>query len=178
MGHDRVGTRGAVQRAEIGELAGRNQYAPCMHAHVAREVLEWLGQCQETTYLFFLLLTLTQQRLGFTGLGQRQRLGLHDRDELGELVAQRVRQIKHPACIANDGLRGHGAERGNLRDRLRAVFVAHVLDHPPAVVLAEINVEVGHRDPLRIQEALEEQRVGQWVEIGDAQRKGNERART
>jgi hypothetical protein len=56
-----------------------------------------------------------------------------------------------------------------------AVFLAHVLDDPPAVVLAEVDVEVGHRHPLRVEEALEQQRVAQRIEVGDAERVGDQR---
>jgi hypothetical protein len=58
-----------------------------------------------------------------------------------------------------------------------AVLVAHVLDDLVAVVLAEVDVEVGHRHALRVQEALEQQRVGKRIEVGDAQREGHQRAR-
>ncbi|EXI76663.1 MAG: hypothetical protein AW07_00062 [Candidatus Accumulibacter sp. SK-11] len=42
--------------------------------------------------------------------------------------------------------------------------------------MAEVDVEVGHRYPLGIEEALEEQGVAQGIEIGDAERVGNHRA--
>ena len=60
---------------------------------------------------------------------------------------------------------------------LRAVLLLHVLDHPVAAVLAEVDVEVGHRYPLRIEEALEQQVVAQRIEVGDAERIGHQRAR-
>jgi hypothetical protein len=52
-----------------------------------------------------------------------------------------------------------------------------VLDHLVAAVLAEVDVEVGHRDALGVQEALEEQAEADRVEIGDQQRPGGDRAR-
>ena len=45
-------------------------------------------------------------------------------------------------------------------------MLADVFDDPPAVVLAEVDIEVGHRDPFGVQEALEQQGVGQWIEVG------------
>ncbi len=46
-----------------------------------------------------------------------------------------------------------------------------------APVLAEIDVEVGHRHALRIEETLEQQRVAQRIEVGDAERVRDQRAR-
>jgi hypothetical protein len=56
-----------------------------------------------------------------------------------------------------------------------AVMLADVLDDPPAVVLTEVDIEVGHRHPLRIQEALEQQGVGERIEVGNTQAVGDQR---
>src|SRR3970282_1615501 len=74
------------------------------------------------------------------------------------------------------GPRRHGAEGDDLRDAVGPVTALHILDHPVAPVLAEIDVEVGHRDALRIEEALEQQVVAQGVEIGDAERISDRRS--
>ena len=58
-----------------------------------------------------------------------------------------------------------------------AVLLAHVVDDLLALVHAEVDVEVGHRHALGVQESLEEQAVGDGVEVGDAQRIGDERPR-
>src|SRR5437899_2735699 len=49
---------------------------------------------------------------------------------------------------------------------------------PGAMALAEVDVEVGHRHALGVQETLEQQLVLQRVEIGDLQRIGHQRAGT
>jgi hypothetical protein len=59
----------------------------------------------------------------------------------------------------------------------RAVLVLHVADHLAAPVLAEVDVEVRHRDAFGIEEALEQQPEAQRIEIGDRQRIGDQRAR-
>jgi hypothetical protein len=51
-----------------------------------------------------------------------------------------------------------------------------VVDDLAAAVHAEIDVDIGHGDALGIQEALEEQLVLQRIDIGDAERVGNERS--
>ena len=108
--------------------------------------------------------------------GQRNQLARRERDQLGELVDEVVGQVEHPADVAHHRLRRHGAEGGDLRHRCGAVLLLHVLDHPVAAVLAEVDVEVGHRHPLRVEKALEQQVVAQRVEVGDAERIGHQRA--
>ena len=69
------------------------------------------------------------------------------------------------------------AEGDDLADVARAPYLCgDVVDHLAAAVLAEVDVEVGHRDALGVEEALEEQVVGDGIEVGDAQRVGHERA--
>src|SRR2546429_8631829 len=46
-----------------------------------------------------------------------------------------------------------------------------------AAVHAEVDVEIGHRDALGIQEALEQQVVLERIEVGDRQTVGHQRAR-
>src|SRR5690554_7722374 len=45
-----------------------------------------------------------------------------------------------------------------------------IIDDLAAPIHAEVDVEVGHRDALRVQKALEEQVVGDGIDIGDIQR--------
>jgi hypothetical protein len=59
---------------------------------------------------------------------------------------------------------------------LVAVLVGDVVDDLAAALLAEVHVEVGHRHPLRVEEALEQQVVGERIEVGDAQRVGHQGA--
>ncbi len=99
------------------------------------------------------------------------------RNELGDAVTEGVAQIEHPPDVAHRGARGHGAEGGDLRYRIHAVLLLHIIDDAVAVLLAEVDVEVGHRHPLRVEKALEQQRVLQRVEVGDAQAVRHQRAR-
>ena len=58
----------------------------------------------------------------------------------------------------------------------RAVALLHVADHLVAPVLAEVDVEVGHRHAFGIEEALEQQAEADRIEVGDGERIGDERA--
>ena len=115
-------------------------------------------------------------RLGFHCFFQAQRFVGFQRNQLGQAVAQGKRQFEHAADVADNRFGRHGAEGHNLAHRLAAVFFAHVFDHAAAVALAEVDIEVGHRYPLGVEEALEQQRVFQRVEVGNFQRIGYQRA--
>ncbi len=83
----------------------------------------------------------------------------------------------HPADVAQHGARLQLAEGDDLRHPVVPVLLLHVADHLVAPVLAEVDVEVRHRDALGIEEALEQQPEAQRVEIGDAERPGGHRSR-
>ena len=99
------------------------------------------------------------------------------RHELGELVDLAERHFEHPADIAQDAARQERAEGDDLRDAVGAVALAHVSDHLVAPLLAEIDVEIGHRDAFGIEEPLEQEAEPQGIEIGDGERPGDDRAR-
>ena len=65
------------------------------------------------------------------------------------------------------GARAQRPEGDDLRHLLAAVFFGDVLDDFAAAVRAEVDVDIGHADALRIEEALEEQPVLQRVDIGN-----------
>jgi hypothetical protein len=168
---------GRIQRAELGETPGRDQHAARVHADVAHQALQLLRQREELAHLVLVLLALGEQRLHLARVAERDALpGLH-RHELGELVAEAVRQVEHAPAVAQHRARRQGAEGGDLGNAFLAVLGSHIIDDPVAAVLAEIDVEVRHRHALGVEEALEQQVVFQRVEISDAERVRDERPR-
>ena len=105
-------------------------------------------------------------------------LARRERDQLGDAVDKGVGHVKHTAAVAHRRLGCHGAKGGDLADTFLAVLLAHVVDHAIATILAEIDVEVRHRYPFRVQEALEQQVVLEGVKIGNSQAVRHQRART
>ena len=59
---------------------------------------------------------------------------------------------------------------------IAAVPLADILQHLVAPFLAEVDVKVGHGDPLDVEEALKEQAVGNGVDIGDGHAVGSQTA--
>jgi hypothetical protein len=145
-------------------LPGRDQHAAGVHADVAHHALDALGQREQLGDLFLVLLALLD--LGrflacvdhaVSGLspGRASVDGLAGRrgHQLGDAVDMAVAHAQHAADVAQRGLGGHRAEGRDLADRVAAVLLLDVVDHAVAVALAEVDVEVGHRHALGVQEA-------------------------
>ena len=123
-----------------------------------------------------LLHLLGKARLALDRLGERHRIGGVLRHHLAEPVDLAIRHLQHAADVAQHGARLQRPEGDDLRHLIAAVFALHVADHLVAAILAEVDVEVGHRHAVGIEEALEQQREAQRVDVGDGQRIGDQRA--
>ncbi|AFM10500.1 Na+/proline symporter [Saccharomonospora phage PIS 136] len=110
-------------------------------------------------------------------------LGVHDprqRDVLrrhrwGESLGEPVRDREpslpqvHAGGVLERGLRLNRAVGDDLREVLAAVLVLGVLDDLVPAALVEVDVDVGRRLTLRVQEPLENQTVLQRVDVDDVQ---------
>ena len=112
---------------------------------------------QQARDLRFGLGRLAQPRLALDRLSQRDRRGRVLRHQFGELVDLTERHFQHAADVAHHAAREERAEGDDLRHLVGAVAVAHVADDLVAPILAEVDVEVRHRDALGIEEPLEQQ---------------------
>ena len=99
------------------------------------------------------------------------------RDHLRDAVAFGETQPHDAPDVTHDALRAEGAEGDDVRDGALAVFPPHVFDHLGTPRLAEVDVDIGRRDPLGIEEPLENEAEAQRTEIGDAEHIGDERSR-
>ncbi len=177
LGDRHVGARVAVQRHQLVERPVADHDAGGMGRGVARQALELLGDVDHALDLLVLARRLDQPRLEQHRLLQGRRIGRVERHQLRDPVDLAIGQAERPADVAQHGARLQLAEGDDAGDPIGAVLVAHVADHLVAPVLAEIDVEVGHRHPLGVQEALEQQAEAERVQIGDRQRPGHHRAR-
>ena len=62
---------------------------------------------------------------------------------------------QYPAHIPDHRFRCHGTKSNNLRYRITAVQLSNMVDNLVTPVHTEVNVEVGHGDPLRVKEPFE-----------------------
>ncbi len=98
---------GNVERTKIGELARRDQHTPRVHAHATGQALQRQGQLPQLGHRLAITRVghhLADLRLLLARLGEAERLVLHHRDQLGEPIAQAVRQVQHPADIPHHRL--------------------------------------------------------------------------
>ncbi len=99
------------------------------------------------------------------------------RDQLRRPVDLRIGHVQHTADIAHRCLRGHRTEGDDLRDMFAAVLAHHIIDHLIPPLIAEIDVDIRHRDAFGIEEALEQQIVPDRINVRDLQDIGDQAAR-
>ena len=144
---------------------------------MARQAFEALGDVEGARHHRVLVAERLQLRLALDRLRQRHRRGRILRHQLGQLVDLPIGHLQHAADVAQHAARLQRAEGDDLRHLVAAVALLHVVDHLAAAVLAEVDVEVRHRDAFGIEEALEQQAEADRIEVGDGQRIGDQRAR-
>jgi hypothetical protein len=165
----------AEHRHVIGQRPGRDQDAGGVHRRVARHALEPARAADQLA----VLVVAGGQRLEVPDALDRlvERDAELVRHELRDAVALGERHPEHARDVADHRLRLHAAERDDLAHRARAVLGAHVLDHLAAAGVLEVEVDVGHRHALGIEETLEDEPVLDRVDVGDAQAVGDQRPR-
>ena len=97
-------------------------------------------------------------------------------DELRDAVDRAVGHVEHAAGVADRRARHHRPERDDLGDAVAAVLLGGVVDHAVAAGHGEVDVDVGHRLPARVQHPLEEEVVLHRVDLRDVEAVGDERA--
>ena len=139
---------------------------------MAGHAFEAPGDAEQLPHLGVGLLHLLQRRIFLERLveGHVER----GRNLFRDLVDVAERHLQHASDVADHRLRLHRAERDDLRHVLAAVLAGDVVDHLTAPPLAEVDVDVGHRHALRVQEPFENQVEVERVDVGDAQRVGDE----
>ena len=99
------------------------------------------------------------------------------RHRLGDAVAQRVRMTERPRRVLDGRLRLDRTVRDDLRHVIFAVRFGGVANHVGASTIVEVDVNIGHRDALGVEEPLEQQPVCDGVEFGNSQSPGDDRSR-
>ena len=156
-----------VERHELGQRPRGDHDAGGMDRRMPGHALEPSRDGEQLLDALVLLLHLLQRR----ALGQRL-FEIHverRRHRLGDAVGVRIRDVHYPRDVAHHGARLHGAEGDDLRDVGAAVLARDVVDDFAAAALAEVDVDVRQRHALGIQESLEDQVVGDRVDVGDPQ---------
>src|SRR5579885_2152719 len=141
---------------------------------MAQQAFELEGVLEQFRMVLALVL---EPRLHFERVLQRKITPLLGRRvKLDDLVGLAKREPKDPAHVANRLLALDGAEGDYLRDAVRTVFVAHVIQDLIAPFPAEIRVDIRHRLAARIEPSLEQQLMLDRIDFGDAKRVRDERS--
>ncbi len=163
----------AIQRREVSDFSRSDNHPTGVFTGVSRHPFQLTRHVYKRFNFFVRFVDLRQLRFGLKGFRQRHaRIGRH---QLRDTVDKAVRVTQYATHVADNRFRRHGTEGNDLRYRIAAVHVRHVLDNLVAFLHAEVDVEVGHRDTLRVKETFEQQVELQRVKIGYLQRVGHQR---
>ena len=163
-----------VERHELGQRLGRDDDAGGVDRGVARHAFEPPRDGEQLLDALVLLLHLLERRVLLERLVERH--VERGRNRFGDLVGVGVGNVHDARDVAHDCPRLHRPEGDDLRDVLAAVLARDVVDDLAAPALAEVDVDVGQRHALGVEEALEDEVVLDRVDVGDAQAVGDEAA--
>src|SRR5439155_24786374 len=149
-----------------------------MLRRMAEEPFEAQREIEQASLALPRIAQLAEARLHLERLLEREvlplpRLGV----QLGDPVGLGEREVEHAPDVLDRLLPLERPERDDLRDAVRAVLLPHVAYDLVAPDEAEVDVDVGQRAALGIQEALEQEPVLDRVEVRDAERPRDETAR-
>ena len=163
-----------VERHELGQRPGRDDDAGGVDRGVTGHALEPARDREQLLDALVLLLHLAEHGILLERLVERHvERGGH---RLGDLVGVGVRDVHDARDVAHDGACFHRPEGDDLRHVLAPVLARHVVDDLAAAALAEVDVDVGQRHALGVEEALEDEVVLDRIDVGDAQAVGDEAA--
>ena len=168
---------GVIERAEIRQLARRNQNAARVHTQVASQALEFLSVAHQLDIILPLGHFL-KRRFHLGCFCERHIKAWLLRDQFGQFVNLLVVHVEHTADVSNHGLCAHGSECDDLAHCIHTIGTLHVLNGAITVVLTEVHVKVRHRNAFWIQEAFEQQSIMQRIQVRNAQRIGHKRTCT
>src|SRR5215217_8927427 len=78
----------------------------------------------------------------------------NERYELRNPIHFRKRNIAHTGYVAQRSFRSHGAKRDDLGNFVISIFVRAILKHFSATVIAEVKVDIWHRDTAGVKKTL------------------------
>ena len=98
------------------------------------------------------------------------------RDHLHHPVGLGVGDVQHPAYGFHRALGQHVVEGHDLTHVVAAVFIHQIVHHLAPAHVGDVGVDIRRRDPLRVEEAFEQQVPADGVDVGDMQGVGHDGA--
>ncbi len=172
LGHQPVRVRRLLERHQFGQWLPRDDDARRVGTRVASDALQVSGEVDDPL----------DRRVGIDLLAQGgrdlERLVEPDAkligDGLGDPVHLAVAVAEHAPDVPDGRAREHRAKGDDLGDVVLAVLAPDVGDDLIAPAVLEVDIDVGHRHPIRVEEALERQLVQDRVDRGDTQGVGDD----
>ncbi len=155
----------ALQRDVVHERIARNDDPGRMRGRVSRDPLHFPRGVDQLANRVFALIDGPQ----FRHLRQRavNRDSRPDWDQLGDAVGLGERASHRPPDVAHRRFRGQRPEGHDLGHPVVAIFGHDVVDDFVAPVVREVDVDVRHRNPRRVEKSLEDQVVCERVKGRD-----------
>ena len=177
LGDRHVGARIAIHRHQLRQRPVADDDAGGVRRCVAVEPFQLQRHVEQLPDNRLLFLFFLELRFALDRLAERRRVGRVVWHQLAKPVHLSIGHLEHAPDIAQHGACLQRSEGDDLAHLVAPVALLHVADHLFAAVLTEVDVEVRHRNAVGVEEALEQQRKAQRVDIGDGQRPGDQRAR-
>ncbi len=163
--------RRTVQGDQIDERFRSNHDPGCVHSAVASKPFKARGSLYQQSHILIALHELEQL------WGVLERLFNCDvefvRYQLGNPVDVSEGHPHHSTHITHRRFCLEDVERSDLGHRIFAIKIPYVVNHLVSPALAKINVDIGHRYSVRIEESFEKQIEFHWIDISDSEGVGN-----
>ncbi len=145
-----------------------------MHGGVAGQAFQAFGHVDKVFDFIVPLVGLTQLRALFERFIQGH--AQIPRDHFGDGVAAGVGHVQHPAYVPYHAFGSQGTERDDLDYLVLAVFFYYIVNNflPPFETEVDVNIRHGH--PLRVEEPLKKQVIPDRVDIRNLQAVGHDAA--
>ena len=153
-----------------------------MHAGIAHVAFEHLGifhrigqELVARVASIFQLLNIFDTVFQIDFLSLAVLLGQAVGNEAGQAVRLGERQFLHPRHILDSQLGGHGTVGDDVGHLLGPILLGYPLQHPSATIVIEVDIDIGQRNTVGVEEALEQQVVLHGVYLGNLQAVGHHR---
>src|SRR5207249_7697751 len=157
LGDRNIRARVAVEGDELGERAVADDDAGGMRRGMPVETFELERDRHQPCHALVGVALMLQCRFAGYCLLEGDGVRRVVRHQLAQPIDQPVGHPQYPADIAQHRTRLQLAEGDDLGDPVAPVFLLNVTDYLVAPVLAEIDVEIRHRYPFRVEKPLKQE---------------------
>ena len=156
-----------LDRYIVVDRSRRDDDAGCMGRRMADQSFQGfakIDKAMDSRILFIFFAEFLAHLQGFIE-GHAQFIGYH----LDDAVHFAQGDVEDTADIAQDGFSRQGTESDDLRYVVDAVLPSNVIDDAAPVFIAEVHVDIRHRNAFRIEEPFKEEIILERIQAGNPQ---------